>query len=117
MAATASRRSRTRSVKSSRVSGSSLRCVCTRRRPVASRRLLWLAFTPAVFPKRSSFTGTSYVTRARLCYICSNEPDDQLSPLLVCALPTAGDQDRLGGARGGGEQSKPPLPWMGENSP
>ena len=43
----------------------------TRLRRVASRRLLWLAFNPAVFPERSSLTGVSNVSRARLCYIWS----------------------------------------------
>src|SRR5262249_5165776 len=39
-----------------------------------------------------------YVTRYALCYIWTNEPNDQLPPFLFRKVPQAGSEDRLGGA-------------------
>src|SRR5207249_8015146 len=86
----------------------SSRC-CRRLRRVASRRLLGLAFSPAVFPESSSLTWASYVTRARLCYIWTDESNDQLPPFLPCAVPQAGDQARLDGPRRGGREGGPSI--------
>src|SRR5581483_9522851 len=60
----------------------SSRC-CTRRRRVASRRLLWLAFRPAVFPESCSFTPFVCNTRAPLLHL---EPDPLMTNPLRSSL-------------------------------